>query len=115
MKTILVVDDQPDIADCVAMVLETYGYKVCTAYGAAQAIACAAEHRPDAVMLDLGMPVVSGYEVARRLRVLHGPRLRLIAHSAWDDAQTKLRITAAGFDAHLKKPASVAELISASA
>ena len=63
-------------------------------------------------MLDLGMPLVSGYEIARRLRALHGPHLRLIAHTAWDDAQTKLRVTAAGFDAHLRKPASVSELIS---
>lgn len=113
MKTILVVDDLRDIADSVAVILRIYGYEVQVAYDAEQALACVAERCPDLVVLDLAMPVVSGYEVARRLRASHGSIPYLVAHTAWDDDETKGRVAAAGFDAHLRKPASVSELISA--
>ena len=113
MKTILVVDDQRDVADSIALALRVHGYEVQVAYDAKQALACAAEKRPDAVVVDLGMPVINGYEIARRLRALHGPVLYLVAHTAWSDEETKRRALAAGFDAHLIKPAAVPELISA--
>ena len=113
MKTILVVDDLRDLADSIALVLTTHGYEVQVAYDAEQALACVAERCPDLVVLDLTMPVVSGYAVARRLRASHGSIPYLVAHTAWDDDETKDRAAAARFDAHLRKPASVSELISA--
>jgi len=113
MKTILVIDDQRAVADSVALVLKQSGYDVRVAYDAEQAIVFAAEKRPDSVMLDLSLPVLSGYELARHLRALYGSEVRLVAHTGWDDNETRRRVSAAGFDAHLTKPASVAELISA--
>ena len=111
MKTVLVVDDQRDVADSIALILEMYGYTVHVAYDAMQALAVVAENTPDVAVLDLGMPRISGYELAQKLRALRGTLLYLIAHSAWDDERTKRRIATAGFDAHLTKPASVPELI----
>lgn len=112
MKAVLVIDDQREVADSIALILKLRGYDVRVAYDAEQAIVSAAEKRPDLVMVDLSMPVLSGYELARHLRALHGPSLHLVAHTGRDDEETKRRVSAAGFDAHLTKPASVSELFS---
>lgn len=113
LKTILVIDDQRAVADSIAMVLKLYGHEVRVAYDAEQAIVSAAERRPDMVMLDLSLPVLDGYELARHLRALHGPSIYLVAHTGWDDEETKRRVSAAGFNAHLRKPATMPELIAA--
>ena len=113
VKTVLVVDDQHDIADSVALLLKFHGYDAQVAYDAEGALARAAERCPDAVVLDLSMPVVNGYEVARSLRAMHGPVPYLVAYTAWSDEETKQRVVASGFDAQLQKPASVEAMIGA--
>jgi CheY-like chemotaxis protein/anti-sigma regulatory factor (Ser/Thr protein kinase) len=67
-RRVLVIDDQNDVADALAYLLRSSGHEVWTAYGAQQGIEAALEHRPDAALVDLAMPDMDGYEVARRLR-----------------------------------------------
>jgi DNA-binding response OmpR family regulator len=65
---------------------------------------------PDAVFLDIGMPGLSGYEVARRLRALAGAALTLVAVTGWGHAEDRRRTAEAGFDHHLVKPADMAAI-----
>jgi CheY-like chemotaxis protein len=67
-KNILVVDDNQDVADTTAFLLQAYGFNVSVAYGGPEALVIARAIHPDLVLLDIGMPVMDGYEVARRLR-----------------------------------------------
>jgi len=110
MKTVLVVDDQPDVGDCLGALLESAGYQVRVAYSGEQGLTSVAEARPDAVILDIAMPSMSGYDVARILRKSYGSDLTLIAVSAWDDVRTRELVKASGFDAHLTKPAQLSDL-----
>ncbi len=71
-QRVLVVDDNTDTADSLAMVLRLEGHTVGTAYGARQALDQAEAFRPDVVLLDIGLPDMDGFEVARRLRSMHG-------------------------------------------
>jgi CheY-like chemotaxis protein/nitrogen-specific signal transduction histidine kinase len=108
-KHILVVDAHPDAADTVAAILTAKGHRVDLAYSALSALADAERLRPDAILLDLELPRMSGYEVARRLRAQ--PELRatqLIALSGNKDDEPAAR--AAGFDRYLRKPIDIAAL-----
>jgi len=110
-RRVLVVDDSRDNADSTAVLLSALGAAVCVAYDGAAALAAAAAERPDTVLLDLGMPGLDGYEVARRLRAqFPGPQLQLVALTGWGDADDRRRVLAAGFDQHLIKPASIESL-----
>jgi CheY-like chemotaxis protein len=64
----------------------------------------------DAALIDLGLPGLDGYEVARRIRAVLGPSIVLIAHTAYDGPEYRERTRAAGFDAHLVKPTDLQEL-----
>jgi signal transduction histidine kinase/ActR/RegA family two-component response regulator len=108
---VLVVDDNRDSADALALVLESDGYAVTTGYSGTEALALAAQGHPDAVILDIGMPDLTGYEVARRLRQeALGRRVLLVAMTGWGQAKDKERATAAGFDRHFTKPLDAGEL-----
>ncbi len=110
-RRILVVDDEADVADSMAMLLKICGHEVVTAYDGATAIEAARAHRPEVVLLDIGMPGMDGYEVARRLREL--PELqgvRLIALTGWGQEEDRRRSQAAGFDHHLVKPVDLPKL-----
>lgn len=112
-RRILVVDDEVDVADSMAMVLETLGHVVRIAYGGSAALAAAPEFHPDFVLLDLGMPEMDGYEVARRLRQQPATRgARLIALTGWGQAADRQRTREAGFDHHLVKPVDIGMLAS---
>ena len=100
---ILVVDDNHDTAASLSALLELKGHRTGTAYNGADAVAAATRVRYDAVVLDLGMPLMDGFQVATILRQLQ-PAPRLIAYSAWDDAPTRRRTSELGFCAHLTKP-----------
>ena len=113
MQTILVVDDHRDIADSVALLLQIHGCDVRVAYDAARAFDSIVDRRPDVVVVDLGMPNVNGYELARQIQALPGPAVRLVAHTAWNDDETRKRVAEAGFDVHLAKPATLIALLSA--
>jgi PAS domain S-box-containing protein len=102
---ILVVDDTPDAADTLARILRALGHEVRTAYDGHAALAAAGGQRPEVVLLDLGLPGLDGFEVARRLRAV--PELagtRLVALTGYGGAADRERTREAGFDAHLVKP-----------
>jgi CheY-like chemotaxis protein len=99
------VDDNPDAVESLTVLLQIAGHHVHNALDGEAAIALAQQVRPDVVLLDLGMPKVSGYEVARRIREQPwGKQIYLVALSGWGQADERLRTQAAGFDAHLVKP-----------
>jgi PAS domain S-box-containing protein len=102
---ILVVDDNQDAADSLAMMLALDGHEVRQTYAGAHALACLREFRPDVVLLDIGLPGMDGFEVARRIRAQpDGARVRLIALTGYGQESDKSRTRAAGFDEHLVKP-----------
>jgi PAS domain S-box-containing protein len=104
-RRILVVDDSPDAVESLTVLLEIAGHHVHKALDGEAAIALAQQVRPDVVLLDLGMPKVSGYDVARRIREQPwGKQIYLVALSGWGQADDRLRTEEAGFDAHLVKP-----------
>jgi PAS domain S-box-containing protein len=102
---ILVADDSQDGADSLAFLLKAAGHDVHTAYDGRTAIRLAEELKPDVVLLDIGMPEVSGYDVARAIRrEVWGRSLRLIALTGWGQAEHRRRSLEVGFDDHLVKP-----------
>ncbi|HEX7446528.1 MAG TPA: ATP-binding protein, partial [Pirellulales bacterium] len=104
-RKVLVVDDNPDSADTLALVLRLAGQDVRTAYDGAAALAAAEEFRPDLVLLDIGMPGMDGYQVAQRLRKdLDFRDQVLVALTGWGQDEDRRRSEEAGFDRHLVKP-----------
>ena len=104
-ERILVVDDNVDSAKILAKLLRMSGYNVRTAYTGPTALEAAAAQLPDVVLLDIGLPGLDGYEVARRLR--QDPRhkgMRLVAMTGYGDDADRLLAREAGFDRHLVKP-----------
>ena len=102
---VLIVDDNADSADSLALWLRLKGHEARTAYDGPQALAAALEQRPDLVLLDIGMPGMSGYEVARRLRAHPDTRRTLlVAMTGWGQEDDRRRSREAGFDQHLVKP-----------
>jgi CheY-like chemotaxis protein len=112
---ILVVDDNADAAISLAMLLELEGHETRVAHSGTDALAAVAEFSPGCVFLDIGLPDLSGYEVARRMRAMTGfkPAARLIALTGWGSDEDRRQAAAAGFDAHLVKPVDPAELSAA--
>jgi CheY-like chemotaxis protein len=103
--TILVVDDSRDGADSLGFLLKAAGHEVLTAYDGRTALTVAEERRPEVVLLDIGMPEVSGYDVARAIRrEAWGRNMRLIALTGWGQAEHRRRSIEVGFDDHLVKP-----------
>jgi CheY-like chemotaxis protein len=104
LPRILIVDDNADSAETLAMLLELYGYEVRTAGDGPGALAAGAAFLPQAVLLDIGLPGMDGYEVCRRVRDSEwGRDALLVAVTGWAEESTG-RAQAAGFDAHLVKP-----------
>lgn len=102
---ILVVDDSRDAADTCAMVLELSGHEVQTAYSGRRALELARTFRPHALLLDIGLPDVNGYELARTIRAAPwAGGMVLIAVTGWGQGEDKRRALDAGFDHHLTKP-----------
>jgi signal transduction histidine kinase len=110
-RRILVVDDNSDAAESLALLLQIDGHDVRTAFDGVEALDLAAGFVPDVMLLDIGMPRLDGYEVARRLRKQPWARdLALIALTGWGQEQDRRRTAEAGFNAHLIKPVGEAEL-----
>ena len=108
---ILVTDDNQDSADSLSRLLELSGNQVETAYLGARALAIGKEFRPDVVILDIGMPDMTGYEAARRIRQEEwGRRVFLVAMTGWGQAEDKERASSAGFNRHLTKPIDPGQL-----
>jgi CheY-like chemotaxis protein len=108
---VLVADDNHDAANSLALVLRMMGHDVVTAYDGEQAIETADAFRPDAVLLDIGMPKLNGYEAARRLRQQEwGENILLVALTGWGQEEDRRRTSEAGFDHHLTKPVDAASI-----
>ena len=103
-RKVLVVDDNEDAAIALSMLLQAMGYQTAEAYDGEQALEVAESFRPDLILLDLGLPGLDGYEVARRLRDAMGSVPRLVALTGWGQEEARLRTADAGFDEHLVKP-----------
>ncbi|WP_181969931.1 CheR family methyltransferase [Paraburkholderia sp. DHOC27] len=110
-RRILIVDDNADAAESSAMLLRLDNHEVEVAVDGPTALVRASEFRPDVVLLDIGLPGMDGYEVARRLRAASGfAHVMLIAHSGYAGDEHLQRVKQAGFDHHLIKPANIARL-----
>jgi CheY-like chemotaxis protein len=111
---ILVVDDNADAAFLVAELLRMRGHRVEVATGGFEGFAAATATLPDVVLLDIGMPGMDGYQVATALRNGELTRgVKIIALTAWGDAESRARAARCGFDRHLVKPANFCELFEA--
>ncbi|HWM90126.1 MAG TPA: ATP-binding protein [Thermoanaerobaculia bacterium] len=100
---ILVVDDNRDAAESLAMLLQMWGHEVYLAYDGLDAVEAAAEFQPDVVLLDIGLPKMNGYEAAHRIRQAKQDVV-LIALTGWGQDEDRRRSREAGFDHHLTKP-----------
>lgn len=108
---IFVVDDNRDAADSLAHLLGLMGASTSVAYGAREALTAMSAHPPTVAFIDIGMPVMDGYELANRIRATDAlAGAVLIALTGWGQATDRERIMAAGFDHHLLKPADIHEL-----
>jgi signal transduction histidine kinase len=108
---ILVVDDNQDAADSLALLLTFQGNEVRTAYDGLEAVEAAAVFEPDIVLSDIGMPGMNGYEVAKRIRQqCRGRRMVLVAMTGWGQEEDKRHATEAGYDFHLVKPVELSDL-----
>jgi PAS domain S-box-containing protein len=110
-RRILVVDDNRDATETLAKVLELGGHEVHTAHDGLEAVDVAAKLQPDAVLLDIGLPKLNGYDAARRIREQPGGKdVFLVALTGWGQPEDRRRAQDAGFDAHLVKPVDHAHL-----
>ena len=104
-RRILLVDDNRDAAETLAMLLELTGHETHIAYDGLEAVETAAKVKPDLVLLDIGLPKMNGYEVARRIRERPwGKNLVLVALTGWGQDEDRLKSREAGFDGHILKP-----------
>jgi len=109
-RRVLVVDDHPDSADASCLLLSALGYECCSAVSGENALEEVERFHPDVVICDIGLPDISGYDIARTLRTRHGSALYLAALTGWDQQAARARALAAGFDEHLIKPANAQAL-----
>ena len=109
-RRILVVDDNRDSAESMAMLLRLRGHEVAVAHDAHRAIELAAEMEPTVVLLDIGLPEMDGYEVCRRLRAQGMEDAQIIAMTGYGQERDRQRSIEAGFDAHTVKPVAIEEI-----
>ena len=110
---VLIADDDQDSAATLLTLLELEGFVVRAVHGGQEALDQARGFKPDAVLLDIGMPKITGYEAARRLRQRYGDDCPvLVAITGWKQASDKILASLAGFDHHVAKPYDPAALIS---
>jgi len=111
-RRVLVVDDNVDAASTLGLLLQSLGHETLVVHDGAKALEAAPEFRPDIVLLDIGMPGLDGYEVARRLRAA-GHKFRIIAVTGWGQEADRQKAREAGFDVHLVKPVEIGVLAKA--
>ena len=108
---VLVVDDNEDAANSLATLLEVMGYQVRTAYDGPEAIEAADDFKPEVALLDIGLPRLSGYDIARHVRSSRGSGVLLVAITGWGQEDDRRRAREAGFDHHFTKPADFEVLL----
>ena len=108
---VMVIDDNQDAAETLAALLDSYGHVTRTLFDGPSALEAAAEFRPDVLLVDIGLPVMDGYELARRLREIpQTASARIIAITGYGQDSDRRRTADAGFDAHLVKPVNLETL-----
>lgn len=107
---VLLVEDNADAREALRALLELDGYGVEAAADGIRALEIVRARSPDIALIDIGLPGVDGYEVARRIRTLETPQPALIALTGYSQPEDRQRAMEAGFDAHLVKPVDPAEL-----
>ncbi|HEX2648856.1 MAG TPA: ATP-binding protein [Burkholderiales bacterium] len=112
-RRVLVVDDNPDVAQTTASLLKTLGHEAHVQFDGKGALEAAARLDPEIVLLDIGMPGMDGYEVARRLRKDARRPPRIIAMSGWGQEADRQKSSKAGIELHLVKPVRVEDLVAA--
>jgi PAS domain S-box-containing protein len=113
-RRVVIADDNRDSADTLSRLLKIMGHNVVTAYDGAQAVELAAAHRPELVLLDIGMPKLDGYEACRQIRQqADGGDAYIVALTGWGQEEDRRRTQEAGFDLHLVKPIDRAKLLQA--
>jgi CheY-like chemotaxis protein len=110
-RRVLLVDDNADSTEPLSLLLQAKGHETRVSSDGEAAIALADQFRPDCVVLDLGLPRIDGYEVARRLRARpYGTTLVLVALTGWSGKDVRTKAADAGFDYHLVKPVNWEDL-----
>jgi DNA-binding response OmpR family regulator len=110
-RRVLVVDDNQDAADSLAMLLGVRGEEVRIAYDGAKALEVERDFKPDVVLLDIGLPAVSGYDVAERIREKRGNKVLIVAITGWGQEKDLRRAEDAGIDHHFTKPVDFEALV----
>lgn len=110
VRRVLVVEDNDESRSALRLMLEQWGFVVEEAEDGVEAVRKVRKWVPDAAVVDLGMPVLDGYGVARRLREALGERVLLVALTGYGGAGDRAKSLSAGFDAHLTKPADPSHL-----
>jgi len=108
---VLIADDDRDTVLSLRLLLSTEGYEVLGVYDAPSVFTAVRDFRPDAVLLDIGMPKMTGYDIARELRATQGNDLLLIAVTAWSKFSDRMAAHIAGFDHHVSKPYQPEEVL----
>ena len=110
-RRIVIADDNQDMAESLKMLLEQEGHVVRATQDGEGAIELARSVKPDFLLLDIGMPKLNGYDVARHIRMQPwGREMRLVAITGWGQPEDRSRAIKAGFDYHLTKPVSLEDL-----
>ena len=111
-RRVLIVDDNRDAADSLAMLVEHGGHTALVAYDGATALEAVERERPDVVLLDIGLPQMDGHDVCREIRKAPwGRTMRVIALTGWGQEDDRRKSREAGFDAHLVKPVDFEKLL----
>lgn len=109
---ILVIEDHPDGRESLRILLELLGYRAYVAVDGIEGVACALAVHPQVALVDIGLPRLDGYQVARQLRAAFGDHIFLIAQTGYGRPEDRQLALAAGFDLHLVKPLDFHELCS---
>jgi CheY-like chemotaxis protein len=110
MPLVLLIEDNSDAREALRVLLELDGYDVAAAGDGPEGLDIARGKTPTVALIDIGLPGIDGYEVARRFRQLPGPRPFLVALTGYSDPEDRRRAEEAGFDAHVVKPVDPDEL-----
>lgn len=109
-RHVLLIEDNPDGREALRLLLSYLGHQVDVAADGVEGVRQALTRHPDIVLIDIGLPRLDGYQVARRIRAALGEAVVLLAYTAYDDSDARRRVREAGFDAHLVKPIELKEL-----
>jgi CheY-like chemotaxis protein len=107
---VLVIEDNEDGRETISALLGILGHQVDTAEDGVQGVDKALSWHPDVALVDIGLPLLNGYQVAQRLRTALGHEVFLIAYTAYNQPEDRRRAFTAGFDAYLVKPVELSEL-----